>query len=132
MMRIDVRKTNPTKYHFSQLAAVVTGAHVLSLILREGYPQGYLLIENIAPFEVVILLAASAVLVYLWGIISRVWEYLQTALLMMTVFYLVITISLLHSHLYNGVIMWAGAVVVCFFTYRMKPVELLRGKESGK
>ena len=132
-MRINIRKTNPTKYKFGTLIALVVLAHVLSLVFRESPPQIYLLIERLLPFSVVIVLGFIGFLVWFWGVVNQTWEYLQLSIFLMTIFFLIIDISLIYNRGYNGAIMWTGAVIVGIFTYKMKPVELIRGaKQDGQ
>jgi len=129
-MRIDIRKTNPTKYRFGMLCTTVTLAHAVAFVVRNLPPVYKDLIEKVVPFEFISLLALASVVVWALGVLLREWKALQASLLMMTAFYSAIASTLIYSGLYNGAIMWIGAVFVCLFTYNMKPVELLRGSRG--
>jgi len=131
-MRIDIRKTNPTKYRFSTLIAIVVLAHIFSLLIREEQPAVYRAFESLFPFSAVILTGVVGTLIWVWGILTRTWAFLQTSLLLMGLFFAVIDASLIYTRSWNGAIMWTGAVFVCLFTYKMRPVDLMTEKPSGK
>lgn len=132
-MKINIKKTNPTKYRFSILVAFVTLAHVISLIAREHPPQVYLSFDSLIPFRIVMIFGIVGFILWTVSIVQKKWELLQMSLFIMTLFYLFIDLSLILSNAYNGAIMWSGAVFICILIFKMKPIELIRGqKEDGQ
>jgi len=131
-MKIDIRKTNPTKYRFSVLISLVVFAHITSLILREEQPLVYKAFESFLPFSYIIGIGLIGSLIWLWASLTKVWAFLQTSLLLMALFFAIIDASLIYTRSWNAVIMWTGAVFVCLFTYAMKPVDLMIERPSGQ
>ena len=131
-MKINIRKTNPTKYRFSVLITTVVFAHIFSLIVRSDQPVIYRAFENLLPFSYVIVVGIIGLLIWLWSALTKKWAYLQTSLLLMALFFAIIDASLLYTRSWNGAIMWSGAVFVCLFTYAMRPVDLMTERPSGK
>ena len=131
-MKIDIRKTNPIKYRLSTLIAIVVLAHIFSLLIRDDQPAIYKAFESLFPFSVVILTGVLGTLIWLWSMLTKTWAFIQTSLLVMALFFAIIDASLLYTHSWNGAIMWTGAVFVCLFTYKMRPVYLMTEKPSGK
>jgi len=131
-MKINIRKTNPTKYRFRVLISLVVFAHITSLIFREEQPLVYKAFENFFPFSYIIGIGLIGSLIWLWASLTKVWAFLQTSLLLMALFFAIIDASLIYTRSWNAVIMWTGAVFVCLFTYMMKPVDLMTERPSGQ
>jgi len=131
-MKIDIRKTNPTKYRFSVLITTVVFAHIFSLVVRSDQPVIYKAFDNLFPFSVVLIIGFIGLLIWLWASLTKIWAFLQTSLLLMALFFAIINASLLYTRSWNGAIMWSGAMFVCLFTYKMRPVDLMTEKPSGK
>lgn len=127
-MRVNIRKTNPTKFMSGNLIALTTLGHLISLVVRESIPPYYLGLSPLVPFPFIVSFAVAGILLWAYGLIKQDWGTLQLSFVFSGIFYTLMNLSLLLLGLFNGAVMWTAAMGIIYMAYKMSPVELIRGK----